>query len=54
MYFQILDASGGGYFFRIKGGNHETMAHSEVYTTRQSAEHAINVIKGGATGAAVI
>jgi uncharacterized protein YegP (UPF0339 family) len=54
MYFQILSASGGGYFFRIKGGNHETMAHSEVYTTKASAQHAIDVIKRGAGGASVI
>jgi uncharacterized protein YegP (UPF0339 family) len=54
MYFQIVDASGGGYFFRVKGGNHEIMANSEVYTTRASAQHAIDVIKGGAANAVVI
>ena len=54
MYFQILPSSNGGFFFRIKGGNHETIAHSEVYTTRESAVHAINVIKGGAAGGSVI
>ena len=51
MYFQILRASGGGYFFRIKAANHETLCHSEVYTTKDGVRNAIAVIKNGAGGA---
>jgi uncharacterized protein YegP (UPF0339 family) len=54
MYFQILKASGGGYFFRIKAANHETLCHSEVYTTKAGALNAIAAIKSGAAGATTI
>lgn len=52
MYFAIVAAS-GGYRVRIRGGNHETMMVSEVYTTKAAAVHAINVIKQNAASAAV-
>jgi uncharacterized protein YegP (UPF0339 family) len=44
MYFTIETAS-GGYRARAYGDNYEQMMISEVYTTKQSAQHAINVIK---------
>lgn len=47
MYFEIVPAS-GGYRARIRGGNHEIMFTSEVYTTKASAQNAINVVKAGA------
>ncbi len=53
MYFQILNARGGGYFVRIRGGNNETMFVSEVYTTKAGANNAINVVKAGAYNAPV-
>ena len=52
MYFTIERAS-GGYRARIYGGNGEQMFISEVYTTKQSARHAIDVVKAGAANAAV-
>lgn len=51
MYFQILKATSGGYFFRIKAANHETLCHSEVYATKDGAKNAIQVIKNDAGGA---
>lgn len=47
MYFEVVSAS-GGYRARIRGGNNEIMFVSEVYTTKASAEHAINVVKNNA------
>jgi len=52
MYFTIRTAS-GGYRVRAHGDNHEQMMISEVYTTKQSAEHAISVIKSQAAFAPI-
>lgn len=52
MYFTITTAS-GGYRARIYGGNGEQMFISEVYTTKQSAQHAINVVMANAASANV-
>jgi uncharacterized protein YegP (UPF0339 family) len=52
MYFEILAASGGG-FARIKGGNNEIMFSSQVYTTKQSAIHACEVVKANAASATI-
>jgi hypothetical protein len=38
--FEILRANAGGYFWRLKGANGETLCHSEVYTSKQSAQTA--------------
>ncbi len=53
MYFTIRTAS-GGYRVRAVGDNHEQMMISEVYTTKQSAEHAISVIQSQAASAPVL
>src|SRR5947208_771737 len=53
MYFTITTAS-GGYRARAYGNNGEQMMISEVYTTKQSAKHAIEVIKSQAATADVI
>lgn len=50
MYFEIVTAS-GGFRARIKGGNNELMFLTEVYTTKQSAINAINVVKANAYNA---
>jgi uncharacterized protein YegP (UPF0339 family) len=52
MYFEIVTAS-GGYRARIKGGNNELMFLTEVYTTKASAQNAINVVKANAATAVV-
>jgi uncharacterized protein YegP (UPF0339 family) len=53
MYFEILAASGGGYFARIRGGNNEIMFSSQVYTTRASARHACEVVQASAASAPI-
>ena len=53
MYFEVLPASGGGWFARIRGGNNEIMFSSQVYTAKQSAIHACEVVKASAIGAAI-
>lgn len=47
MYFEIVSAS-GGYRARIRGGNHEIMFTTEVYSTKASARHACEVVKNNA------
>lgn len=52
MLFTITTAS-GGYRARAYGDNGEQMMISEVYTSKQSAKHAIDVIKAQAASARV-
>lgn len=42
--FEVLNAS-NGYYWRLKGGNGEILCHSEVYTTKQSAERGADTAK---------
>ncbi|MHA6689435.1 YegP family protein [Devosia sp. A449] len=51
--FEILRANAGGYFWRLKGANGEPLGHSEVYTTKQSAEAGIASVKRVAPTASV-
>jgi uncharacterized protein YegP (UPF0339 family) len=51
--FEVLKAS-TGYFWRLKGGNGEVLCHSEVYTTKQSAERGAETAKRIAPGASVV
>ena len=53
MYFEILQATSGGYFARIRGGNNEIMFSSQVYTTKASARHACEVVKANAASATI-
>jgi uncharacterized protein YegP (UPF0339 family) len=41
---ELLAAKGGGYFFRVKGLNGETLCHSEVYTAKASAVAGANAL----------
>jgi uncharacterized protein YegP (UPF0339 family) len=52
MYFEIVSAS-GGYRAHIRGGNNELMFWTEVYTTKASARHAIDVVKAYAKDAPI-
>jgi uncharacterized protein YegP (UPF0339 family) len=52
MKFKIVTAS-GGFRAKIVGGNGETMFVSEVYTVKQSAQHACDVVKANAASAVV-
>ena len=51
--FEIFRATAGGFFWRLKGTNGETLCHSEVYTTKQSAEGGIAAVKRVAPNAPV-
>ncbi|MFL5886319.1 MAG: YegP family protein [Thermoleophilaceae bacterium] len=46
-------SASGGYRAQIRGGNHEIMFWTEVYTTKASAQHAIDVVKASAYNASV-
>jgi uncharacterized protein YegP (UPF0339 family) len=43
--FEILRATGGGYFWRLKAANGEILCHSEVYTAKQPAVNGIDAVK---------
>jgi UPF0339 protein NMB1088 len=46
MYFEIYKDARGEFRWRLKAGNHQSIATSgESYTTKQSCQHAIGVIK---------
>ena len=45
MYFQIYVDKNHEWRWRLKGGNHEIIAHGEGYTTKQNCLHAINLVK---------
>lgn len=45
MYFVIKKSIDGQYYFTIVGSNHETVATSETYYSKYSAEKTINSIK---------
>ncbi len=54
MYFDIHKSSKNGqYWWVAKGGNHETICSSELYTSKASAKHGIRIIKDGAAAAGV-
>jgi uncharacterized protein YegP (UPF0339 family) len=52
VYFDI-HKNAKGYWWVAKGENHETLCASEIYTRKESAKHAISVIKEGAANASV-
>mgnify|MGYP000999243285 FL=1 len=54
MTFYILKASNGQYYFTIDADNHQVLCTSETYVQKESAKHAINLIKAGAADAAVL
>jgi uncharacterized protein YegP (UPF0339 family) len=43
--FEIKNATGGGYFWTLQGGNNETLCHSEVYTTKAAAKNGIAAVR---------
>jgi uncharacterized protein YegP (UPF0339 family) len=53
MYFAIRRSDDGQYWWRAVGDNNEIMAFSELMTTKQSCEHAIEVMKAQAAAAPV-
>jgi uncharacterized protein len=53
MYFDIYKNKSGLYWWVAKGGNHETLCHSELYRTKQATKNTIKVVKQGAASASV-
>lgn len=51
-YFSI-HKNADGYWWNVRGANHEILAHSEGYTSKQSAKTTIAVIKRDASSASV-
>ena len=49
--FEIFRATSGGYYWHLKAVNGEKLCHSEVYTTKQSAQNGIEAVKRIAPGA---
>ena len=54
MTFAIKRSNNAQFFFEIKASNGQILCHSETYTTKQSAQHAIDIIKSEASTAEVI
>lgn len=53
MKFVISKSANGQYWFTIVASNGQTLAHSEQYVAKQSAQDAIESIKRGAADASV-
>jgi uncharacterized protein YegP (UPF0339 family) len=53
LYFEIVRAS-GGYRGHIKSANHELVFWTQVYTTKQSANHACELVKVYAGSANIV
>lgn len=54
MYFEIVRSPTGQYQWKIRGGNHEIMASSELMRDKASCSSAIAVVKRDAPGAQII
>ena len=51
--FEIFRATSGGFFWRLKATNGETLCHSEVYSSKPSALAGIEATKKVAPSAPV-
>jgi uncharacterized protein YegP (UPF0339 family) len=49
MKCKIKNASGGQYYVQVVAGNGAILAHSENYTSKQSARNCADIIAGGGT-----
>jgi uncharacterized protein YegP (UPF0339 family) len=54
MRFVIRKNKDGQFWFRINGDVGETLANSELFTAKESAESAIQTIRSGTAGASVV
>jgi uncharacterized protein YegP (UPF0339 family) len=51
--FELYEDKSGGFRFRLKAGNGETIASSESYKTKAAAENGIESVKKNAGDATV-
>ena len=49
MKCQIHNSTNAQFFVRVVASNGAILAHSETYTTKQSATNCANIIAGGGT-----
>jgi uncharacterized protein YegP (UPF0339 family) len=54
MYFSIWKSTNDQFYFEVVADNHETVAVSELYTRKESAQKTIEAIKKGASSATVL
>jgi len=45
--YEVLDTIDGGFYWRAKGANGETLSVSEVYESKQAARKGIRAAAGG-------
>jgi uncharacterized protein YegP (UPF0339 family) len=51
--FEIHYRAGAGYWWRLKASNGEILCHSEMFTTKQSAQNGISAVKAIAASAPI-
>lgn len=52
MYFELVKTS-AGWHARIKGGNHEIVFSTQVYTSKAGALNACQMVQNGAATASI-
>ena len=52
--FEINRSTDGQFYFTLKAQNHEVIATSEMYTTKESCQNGINSVKTNAPNAEVV
>jgi uncharacterized protein YegP (UPF0339 family) len=54
MKFEVRNATGGQYYWRIVASNGQVLATSETYVAKQSAISACQSVKTNASGAQIV
>ena len=52
--FEINKSTDGQFYFTLKAQNHEVIATSEMYTTKENCQNGINSVKTNAPNATVV
>lgn len=45
MYFQVWQGKDKNWYWHLRAGNHEIVAHGEGYASKQGALNAIDIVK---------
>ncbi len=53
MYFEIKKSQNGKFFVVLKAANHEPLVNSEMYESKDSAMHLVEIMKKGVAEASV-
>lgn len=53
MYFEIKKSQDNKYYVVLKAGNHEPLMNSEMYESKDSAMHLVEIMRTGVVGATV-